>query len=83
MSRPAIPEKSKGLFGNPAAGPEAAVGPAGESLDDVSSLEVLFSAVPALSSKKISTCVKLVHFQGFTKNYSSYAKFLALKVEEM
>jgi len=65
LSRPAIPEKSKGLFGNPAAGSEAALCPAGESLDDVSSLIVLFSAVPALSSKKIPTYVKLMHFQVF------------------
>jgi len=67
LSRPDIPEKSKGLPGNPVAGPEAALCPAGESLDDVSSWEALFSVVPALSSKKISICVKLGHFQGFKK----------------
>lgn len=67
MSRPDIPEKSKGLAGNPVAGPEAALCPAGASLDDVSSLEVVFSALPALSSKKISIRVKLGHFQEFKK----------------
>lgn len=85
MSRPDIAEKSKGLPGKPVAGPEVAVVAlcaAGESLDDVSSLDALFSAVPALSSTKISTCVKLTHFKD-SRNYGSYAKLLALKVEEI
>lgn len=72
MSRPDICEKSKGLAGNPVAGPGVAFCPAGESLEDVSSLEFLFSAEPALSSKKISTSVKLKHFQD-ARNYSIYA----------
>ena len=63
LSKPDIAEKSKGLGGNPVAGPEAALCPACESFEDVSSLEFLFSAAPALSSKKILTCVKLMHFQ--------------------
>lgn len=78
MSRPDIAEKSKGLPGNPLPGipgpgavealsPAGAGDGVGESLEDVSSLEVLFSAVPALSSNKISTCVKLMHFQDSRK----------------
>lgn len=77
MSRPDIAERSKGLPGGPAGpglGPKVAVAlcSAGESLDEVSSLDVLLSSVPALSSKKISTCEKLTHFKD-SRNYSSYS----------
>jgi hypothetical protein len=55
LSRPLIAEKSKGLApAKPAAGlapAKPAAGP-GVGLEDVSSLTFLFSAEPALSSKK-------------------------------